>query len=120
MLEAQGRIVEQHAVQEPHRRQWLLFHTQPAASGACSQSQTCGNRRSTCLPCYLTPTSRRLPPPQAVKGLIFDYATTCRADEELLTQELKARGINVRVHVFDRPLDSPFPRMAGPAAQYRK
>jgi hypothetical protein len=52
--------------------------------------------------------------------MLADFATTCRADEEIITEELKRRGLAVRVHAHSKPLDAPWPQPAGPAANYRR
>lgn len=57
---------------------------------------------------------------QACRGMLYDFATTSRADEERITEELKRRGLYPRVHIFEKPLDTPYPALAGPASQYRR
>jgi hypothetical protein len=52
--------------------------------------------------------------------MLLDFAATCRADEEAITEELKRRGLAVRVHVFGKPLETPYLQMAGPAERYKK
>jgi len=59
-------------------------------------------------------------PVQACKSMLTDFAVTCRADEELVTEELRRRNLNQRVHAFSKPLDTPYVQMAGPASRYKQ
>ena len=52
--------------------------------------------------------------------MLFDFVVTCREDEELLTEQVRELRANVRVFSYSGPLDAPYRRLAGDAAQYRQ
>lgn len=52
--------------------------------------------------------------------MLFDFAVTCREDEELLTAEVNTRRVQTRVFAFTGALDAEYRRAAGHAAQYRQ
>ncbi|KAI8465259.1 MAG: hypothetical protein J3K34DRAFT_92112 [Monoraphidium minutum] len=56
----------------------------------------------------------------ACGDMLLAFAVTCRADEEVMSAEIKRRGMDgVTVHVMDQPLDTPYKQFSGPASNYR-
>jgi hypothetical protein len=52
--------------------------------------------------------------------MLFDFAVTCRADDEKVSAQLKHLGMAGTVHAITWALDQPYKELAGPASTYHQ